>query len=170
MQFGDPAIVSLEKRHEIFHQITLIDGAQGPHDSEIHGDIASLGRYEDIAGMHVRMKETVTENLGKEDPPPPLCERLEIDALTLELRHIADGDTIDTLHDHHLAATKRPIDLGHIKQIGILKVAPQLRGIGRLAQQIEFVKDGLFVFRYHLPRPQPPPFAPIALRQISDHV
>ena len=64
----------------------------------------------------------------------------------LQLGDVADQHAVDALHHHHVAAAVVPVHLGHVQQVGALEIAPQLRGVRRLAHQVELVEDGLLVF------------------------
>ena len=52
-----------------------------------------------------------------------------------------------------------PVHLGHVQQLGAGEVAPQLRGVGGLAHQVELVEDGLLVLAHDLDGTQPLAFA-----------
>ena len=56
------------------------------------------------------------------------------------------------LHDHHLGVAIVPEHLGDHHQVEPLHVAAQLRGIGGLAHQIQFVVQVLVELRHTLPR------------------
>ena len=45
-----------------------------------------------------------------------------------------------------------------------------MTGVGGLADQIQFIENGLFILAHHFDRPQPTPLPPIALRQVGDDV
>ena len=94
--------------------------------------------------MHVGVKEIVAEDLGEKDLHPAFGERLEVYAACAQGVDIAHRNAGDAFHDHDIGTASGPVDFRHVEHVGILEIAPQLRGIGRLAQQVEFVEDGLF--------------------------
>jgi hypothetical protein len=61
-------------------------------------------------------------------------------------------DAVDALHHEHVASRVVPVHLGHVEQVRVEEVAPQLRGVGGLALQVELVEHGLLVTRVS-PRP-----------------
>ncbi len=72
---------------------------------------------------------------------------------------VADRHAVDALHDHDVGAAQLPVHLRHVQQRRAGEIALQLRGVGRLAHQVELVEDGLVVFAHHLDRPQAPRLA-----------
>src|SRR5690554_397871 len=70
VQFRNFAVIAVKKGDEVGGQITFIFAVQGADNAEVNGEITGThtGVWIDknIAGMHVRMKEAVTENLSKE--------------------------------------------------------------------------------------------------------
>ena len=174
MQLRHPPVIAMEKRQKIFRQVLLVGGTQGTDDAEVHGDVAGivrmLGVDEDIAGMHVGVKETIAEYLGKKNLHPTFRQLLQIHPAPPQFGDIAHGDTVDPLHHQHLAAGFRPEHLGYVQDRRVLEIAPQLTGVGGLADQIQLIENGLFVLGHHLDRPQPTPLSPIALRQAGDDV
>ena len=96
-------------------------------------------------GTYINPKNTTKENwlatygvrefedLPKEDIHAVLCEPLDICAVFAQRLDVANGHAVNTLHCQHIRSTVVPMDLGHIKLLGIRKVAPQLCRIGSLA-------------------------------------
>ena len=62
---------------------------------------------------------------------------------------------MDALHDDDFLGRVLPQDQRVVDQRTAQPVAPQLAGIGRLAHEVQFVVDDLFVFGHHLPGAQP---------------
>ncbi len=85
-------------------------------------------------------------------------------------RHVADRHAVDALHHHDLGAAVVPVDLRHVQQLRAGEVALQLRGIGRLAHEVELIEDGLLVLVDDLARPQAPRLRPITLREVCERV
>ena len=153
MQFGNPAVVTVQKCQEIVSQVALIVFTEGTHDAEIHhhdARTAFRARLDkDIAGVHVRVEETVPEHLGEENLHPAFSQPFQIHPRLLQRRRVADGDTGYAFHHHHVPARQLPQDLGDVKHIGVGKIAAQLGGRGRLPHQIEFVKQRFFEFIHY---------------------
>ncbi|MNT12929.1 hypothetical protein D3C72_1478790 [compost metagenome] len=104
--------------------------------------------------MHVGVEETVAEHLGEENLHTALGEHFHVGTLVGKGRQIGDLDAVDTLHHQHFRSAPVPIDLRHVEQRRTFEVTLQLAGVGRLAQQIEFVVDGFFVVLDHVDRVQ----------------
>ncbi|MNH95197.1 hypothetical protein D3C73_478320 [compost metagenome] len=104
--------------------------------------------------MHVGVEETVAEHLGEEDLHAAFGEHFHVGALVGQGREVSDLDAVDALHHQHFRPAPVPIDLRHIQQRRAFEVALQLAGVGRLAQQVEFVVDGFFIIADHVHRVQ----------------
>ncbi len=115
MQLRDAAIVAVEEGHEIFRQIMLIARLQGADDAEIHGGIARISRiidlHEDIAGVHVGMKEIMAEHLREKDLDAVLGQLGDVRAARPQLLDTADDDAVNALHDHDVLAAVVPVNL-----------------------------------------------------------
>ena len=156
VRFGNGTVIAVEERQEIFRQIMLVALAQRAHDAEVHRAVLAVRRHENIAGVHVGMKETVAERLGEKYLDAMVCELAHVHAGALQRRDVADRNTGNAFHGHHVRAGEIPVDFRHIQQRGSLEVGAQAAGVGGLAHQIQFVMDGLVVFVYHLARTQAP--------------
>ncbi|MCY1205597.1 hypothetical protein D9M72_171490 [compost metagenome] len=100
------------------------------------------------------MEEAVAEHLGEEDFHAALCQQFHVGALVGEGGQVGHRDAVDAFHHQHLGAAPVPVDLGHVEQRRAVEVAAQLAGVGRLAQQVELVVDGLLVVVHHFYRAQ----------------
>src|SRR5205807_4067797 len=67
MRSRHAGVIAPEKTEEVLREVLLVHLGESPHDAEVEGDVAALGRHEDVSRMHVRMKETVPEHLSEED-------------------------------------------------------------------------------------------------------
>ena len=112
----------------------------------------------------------MAEHLREEDLHAVLGEPLDVRAATPELGDLADQHAVDALHHHHVAAAQVPVHLGHVQQVGILEVAPQLRGVRRLAHQVELVEDGLLVLADDLGGSQAAALGVVIAREAREHV
>ncbi len=100
------------------------------------------------------MEKTVAEDLGEEQLDTALGQLLHVGALIGEGRQIGHLHTVNALHDQHLRPAPVPIDLRHVQHGRAFEVAAQLAGVGRFAQQVEFVVNGFFVIGDHVHRVQ----------------
>ncbi|MNZ34692.1 hypothetical protein D3C78_520730 [compost metagenome] len=104
--------------------------------------------------MHVGVEEAVAKHLGEEDLHATLGEQLHVGALVGQGRQVSDLDAVDALHHQHFRPAPVPVHLGHVHHLRAFEVALELAGVGRLAQQVEFVVDGFFVVVDHFHRVQ----------------
>jgi len=149
MQLGDLAVVALEEGHQVARQVVLILGRQAADDAEVHRDVLRAPRLmaadEDVAGVHVGMEEAVAKHLGEEDLHAALGELAHIGVLPRQPGHVGHRDAVDALHHQHLRAAIVPVDLRHVEQRRAFEIALELAGVGRFAQQVQLVVDGLGV-------------------------
>ena len=115
--------------------------------------------------MHVGVKKIVPEHLREENLHAVLRELRDIGAARAQFVDVAHDDAVDALHDHDVDAAIIPVDHGNVEQRRAGKIALQLRGVARLAHQIEFIEDRLAIFAHHLDRAQPARLLPILVRQ-----
>src|SRR5690606_3317014 len=66
MNLGDPAVIPLDETVQNLGEKPLLLPADTPCNAEIDRDDRAVGLDKQIAGMHVSMKETVTQRLAKE--------------------------------------------------------------------------------------------------------
>ena len=70
-------------------------------------------------------------------------------------RHVADRHAVHALHHHHVRRGSSPsTSRARTAASRAREVAPQLRGVRRLAHQVELVEDGLLELGDDLARPQ----------------
>src|SRR5205823_9783320 len=69
MRSGHAMVIAAKKCEKVLRQIAFVALGQRPHDAEIERDIFAvvrrIDRDEDVAGVHVGMKETVAKYLRK---------------------------------------------------------------------------------------------------------
>ena len=84
MQPRDAVVVALEESEEVLGQVVLVARIERADDAEIDGRVARMLRvveqHEDVAGVHVGMKEVVAEHLREEDLDAVLGEPLDVGA------------------------------------------------------------------------------------------
>ena len=158
MQLRHTAVVALEKGKQVARQIVLVLGSQAADDAAVDGDVLRgprvHGADKNIAGVHVGVEEAVAEHLGEENLHATFGQHLHVGTLVGQGLKVGDLDPVDTLHHQHFGAAPVPVDLRHIHQRRAFEVAPQLTGVGRFAQQVEFVVNGFFVVADHIHRVQ----------------
>jgi len=116
------------------------------------------------------MEKVVAENLCKEDFNAAFRECFQVYILPVQLGYITDLYPVYTFHHHDFGTAPGPVHFRHIKQIGVTEIAPQLRGIGGLAQQVEFVVKDLFKFSNDFTWSQAATMLPVPLCQSCKRV
>ncbi len=124
MHLGDTLVVAAEEGEKVVRQIILVDVGERADDAEIQCHILAIGGDEDVARMHVGMKEAIAEHLGEEDFHTIARQLLEIDAGLDECRRLADGNAAHALHHHDTLGAVIPIHLGYLQQGRGREVAP----------------------------------------------
>ena len=115
--------------------------------------------------MHVGVEKAVAEHLGEEDLDAGARERRDVDALLPQRVDLRYRRAVHALHHHHAPRAVVPVDRGHREQRRIREIAPQLRGVGGLAHQVQLVLEVARELGHHLARLQPPPVGPQPLHQ-----
>ncbi len=165
MQLGDALVIAVEKGNEILREVILVGAGKRPHDAEIQRNITSVECHQDIARMHVGMKETVAEHLRIKDLDPVRGKLGQIDPRLAQRADLADRDAVHALHHHHLGGTPVPVYFRNKQQLGVGKIAAQLAGIGRFAHHVELVVQVLVEFGDNQLRLQPLAVFPPAFDQ-----
>ena len=125
---------------------------------------------EDVAGVHVGVKEVVAEHLREEDLDAVLREPLDVRAGAAQRLDVVDLDAEDSLHRQDVRAAIIPVDLGHVQQVGAGEIALELRGVRGLAHQIELDGERPLELRDDLDGMQPMRLGPVALGERRDRV
>ncbi|MNV06328.1 hypothetical protein D3C71_967010 [compost metagenome] len=158
MQLRHATVIALEEGEQVARQVILVFRGQAADDAAVDRNVLRAPRIhgadEDVAGVHVGVEEAVAEHLGEENLHATLGEHFHVGALVGQGCQIGDLDTVDALHHQYFRPAPVPIDLRHVQQRRAVEVALQLAGVGRLAQQVEFVVDGFFVVADHVHRVQ----------------
>ena len=106
--------------------------------------------------MHVGVKKIIPKDLREKDFDPVFGQPLEVHAGRLQAVNILDRDAGHQLQREHIALGQLPVDPGHVITRLAPEIAPELRGVGGLAFQIEFIQQGLFKLLDHAGKTQRP--------------
>ncbi len=166
---GHPLVVAAEEGEEVLRQVVLVVVRQRADDAEVQRDpaaevLAAVADV-DVAGVHVGVEEAVAQRLREEDLDGARRQLLDVDAGLAQPRHLAHRDAVHALHHDDVAAAVVPVHLGHPQQPRAGEVAPQLRAVGGLAHQVQFVVQVLVELGHHFARAQPLAVAPQLLHQ-----
>ena len=147
----------------------LVGVGKRAHDAKIEGDelaaFSLRGGDLDVARMHVGVEKTVAKHLGEKNLHAGAGEGRDVDPRGAQRVDLADRRAVHALHGHHRRVAPVPVDFGHFHQRRAGKVAPQLRGIGRFARQVQFVVQVLGEFGHHFARLQALSIGPQRLDQ-----
>src|SRR5207302_9114088 len=109
-----------EEREKILRKITLVALRQRTHDAEVERDVlavvSGIDRDENIARMHVGVKEAVPKHLRKEDLDAGPGQALEVDARSRQLVRPTDRSAGHALHDEHVGVGPITMDFGNEEQ------------------------------------------------------
>ena len=158
-------VVAAEEGEEVLRQVVLVAVGQRPDDAEIEGDVAAVRGNEDVARMHVGMKEAVAEDLREKDLDPGCREFRQADTIGAEPVDLRNRRPLHPLHDHDGPRAVVPVHLGHDQQRRVGEVAAQLRGVGGLTHQIQLVAQILGELGDHLARLQATCIRPKSVEQ-----
>ena len=158
VQLGDPFVVTPEEGREILRKVLFVELGECAHNAKVERDVAPkrLGCQADldIAGVHVGVEEAVAKNLRKKQRDTVARQLGDINPCITQPLDLVDRHTGHTLHHDHLGVAEVPEHLGNQHQVQPLHVAAQLRGIGGLLDQVEFVVQVVVEFGHHLARLQ----------------
>ena len=143
MQGRHTLVVAAEKGQKVLRQIFLVELGQRANDAKVQRDIApeaiGLQADHDVSRVHVRMEETITKHLGKENGHAITRQLGDVNTGVTQTLHLTDGHALHALHHHHIGVAVIPVNLGDQHQIQPFHIAAQLRGIGGFTDQIQLV-------------------------------
>ena len=114
-----------------------------PHDAEIDRDHGSrLGVGEQIAGVHIGMKEAVADGMPQERLQQGLAQRFAVNARGVERRGFADRDARHPAGGEHGFCRVVPAHARDHEPLIILDIFGHLGNRGRLEAQIELEPGG----------------------------
>ncbi len=168
MHFGDAAIVARDEAQENFGEEAPLLQAEPAHDAEIDGDQAAGLVEEQIAGVHVGMKEAVAQRVAQETLDHLAPEFRQIDLRLLETRMIAQRDAVDPFHRQHIMRGPVPVDGGDAKVRIVAGVLRHLGQRGSFQPQIHLDRHRARHRIDDLDQPQPPRFSKVGFGIVRD--
>ena len=158
MHLGRPVIVARDEAKQDFREEAPLLRPQTPHDSEIDCDQPCFVIDEQVAGMHVGVKETVAQGVPQKTLDHIAAERSQIEALRFKRPVVTQADAIDPFQGEHLAGGAVPVDNGHA-EVGVFAgIFRNLGGRGGFEPEIHFNCDRAGERRHHFDQPQPARF------------
>ena len=160
VQLGDAAVVAIEEREEILGEIVLVARVERADDAEVDRRVARVlriarRRTKMLPGCMSAWKKLCRNTCVKKISTPFSASRWMSVPSSRSSRDVADQHAVDALHHHHVAGGRGPsTPRARTAAREPAKLRLQLRGVRRLAHQVELVEDRLLVLAHDLARPQ----------------
>src|SRR5262245_6660405 len=141
MDFGQPAVIALEKSQQHVGEIDPRRLVEAAHDAEIDGTDPALLIDHHIARMLVAMKKTVAESLLEEDRRGARQNEIDIVSCRNQRGTIVHATAGQPLLGQHAPCAARPIDLRPTVSWILGASLHQLIGGGSFKPQIHLELD-----------------------------
>src|SRR5258707_4312981 len=102
MHLGDAAIIARDEAQENFGEEAPLFHAEPAHDAEIDRHQPPGLVEEQIAGMHVGMKETIAQRMAQETLDYLAPEFAQVDLRPRQPRMVAQRNAVDPFHRQHV--------------------------------------------------------------------
>ena len=144
---GHTGIVALQEAHQDLGHVAAVGDVDPAHDAEIERHDGPVGIDQDIAGVHVSVKEAVAKHLIEEHLGSVLHDLVGIEPGPEESCPVGGMGTGDAFHGEDPPTGPLPIHSRHAKALIVAAVFRQLDRSRRLEPQIELAagrsgKDG----------------------------
>ena len=126
---GDEAMQDLGKEAALL-------GPEAPHDAEVDRHQPPVSVDEQVARVHVGMKEAVAHGVLQEGAHHGEAEGLAVDAGGRQPRIVGEAHAVNPLDRQHAARGSLPIDLGNAEIVVALGILGHLRNGRRLEAKI----------------------------------
>ena len=136
MDFRHPQVIPADEAVEDFRQEPALLAPQAAHDAEVDGDDAAFIVNEEIALMHVGVKEAVAERGAQESLNQDARERGKVESELGQPLPVGQRDPVDPFHRHHFARGAAPVDRGRAEIWIILGVFDEFRRPRRFEPKI----------------------------------
>ena len=155
MNLGHTAIVGLEETQQYIGQIVAGVAVEPSHDAEIDRDQHAVLTHEQVARVHVGVKETVLEHLAEKGRRGSANDALQVMLRCHERVDVIHRDAGDPLGRQDASTGALPVDPGHSVSRVVLKILPQFLRRRGFHPQIHFHTDGLGESRGRKPARSP---------------
>ena len=145
----DEAVQDLRQEQAFF-------GAEPTHDAEVDRDQAPIVVDEQIARMHVGVKEAVAQRMAKKGLDQRAGDRREVEALGIEPRAVRQRRGVDPFQRQDFLGGAVPVDRRHAEIRIVLGVLRHLRKRRGLQAEIHLHRHGAAQGIDHFDKPQPP--------------
>ena len=149
---GDAVVIAVEKGEEVDGEIAFVVVGQRADDAEIEGDVAVVGGDQNVAGVHIGMEKAVAEDLCEEDFHAVIGKFVQIDAVGFEFGDFRYRRAVHPFDGQYVAGAVVVKHLGYNQHIAVLKITPELAGIGGFAHQVQLVMQIFVKFCHYFAR------------------
>ena len=163
MNLGSADVISRDEAVEDLGEEAALLRRQPPHDAEVDRNDAAFWVDEQIAGMHVGVKEAVAQRMTQEGLHQRASERRQVEAACFERLAIGERRAVDPFERQHRARSALPVDRRHAKVRIVLDVVAHLGDRRGFEPQIHLDGDRARERVDHLDEAQPPRFRLMAL-------
>ena len=155
MNLGDAAVIARGQAIEDFGEPVARLPVDPPHDPEIDRRDRPVGLHEQIALVHVGVKEALGDRLAQEGVDEVRRQGLHVVPRGDQLVAVRNLDALNPIERHHAIRGAVPVDRGHFIGGHRRHRIAELRGRGGFAPQVEFAQRPAAEVRDHLPRAEP---------------
>ncbi len=131
---GDEAVQDFRKEQPLL-------GAEPAHDAEVDGNQPAVIVDEQIAGMHVGVKEAVAQRMAEKGLDQGAGELPQIEAFGHQSRAVGQRRGVDPFQRQHFLGGAVPVDRRHAKIRIVLGVFGHFRKRRRFQAEVHFDHD-----------------------------
>ena len=113
MHLRDAQVIAADEAEQNLGEEPPLLHAEAAHDAEIDRHEPALIVHEQVAGMHVGVKEAVADGVAQEGLDDRAPERRPVEARGLDGREIVEADAVDPGGGQHVAGGQIPFGLRH---------------------------------------------------------
>ena len=156
MNFGRAIVIAGDEAVQDFGKKQTFLGAEPAHNAEVDGDEPAVVVDEQIAGMHVGVKEAVAQRMAQKGLDQGACELPQVESLGLQARAVGQRRGVDPFQRQHVLGGAVPIDRRHAEIRIVLGVLGHFRKRRRFQAEIHFDHDRTAQRIDDFDQPQPP--------------
>ena len=156
MHLGGAVVIAGDEAVQDFRQEQTFLGAEPTHDAEVHGDELRVVVDEQIAGMHVGMKEAVAQRVAEKGLDQRAREPRQVEAFRDQARAVRQRRRVDPFQREDFFGGAVPV-YGRDAEIRIvLGVLGHFRERRGLQAEVHLHRDRAPQGVDHFDQPQPP--------------
>ena len=126
MQLGNAVVVLIKKSCKIIRQVALVFARQGAANAKVENDVARVVRvfrvHKNVPRVHIGVEEVVPKNLGVKQSDAFFGQFFPVNAGSIQLRELADGNGVYALHHHHFFLAVIPVHARNVQVWRAVKI------------------------------------------------